>query len=69
MTDGLWLVLLDYLITEIMWDWIFLWVGSLLMTRMICGIQIWAHNTRYHVQIRGITRDQVQIRRITRDIT
>jgi hypothetical protein len=67
MTDGLWLVLLDYLITEIMWDWIFLWVGSLLMTRMICGIQIWAHNTRYNVlQIRGIRRDIKFCEEITR---
>jgi hypothetical protein len=37
------------------------------MTRMICGIQIWAHNTRYNVlQIRGIRRDIKFCEEITR---
>jgi hypothetical protein len=36
------------------------------MTRMICGIQIWAHNTRYDVQIRGIIRDIKFCEEITR---
>jgi hypothetical protein len=36
------------------------------MTRMISGIQIWAHNTRYDVQIRGIRRDIKFCEEITR---